>query len=189
MIDDGPIKMLMHEHEIILKVVKALEHVADAMKRGRKIDAELLREAVQFMREFADHLHHSKEEDHLFPALQRKSVPEHGGPIGVMKDEHEEARTLVAFFEETVEAYAEQGKGAAEAVCAAIYNIAAIYPDHIWKEDNVLYPLAAEVFTSEELNELLHQFEDVEAEIGTAAHQHFATFADRLELESEQTGS
>ncbi len=58
------------------------------------------------------------------------------------------------------------------------------YPDHIWKEDNVLYPMAVEVFTSEELNELLHQFEDVEAEFGLAAHSGFIKFADRLELES-----
>lgn len=184
MIEDGPIKMLMHEHEIILKVMNALEHVADAMKRGRKVDAELLRGAVQFMREFADRFHHSKEEDLLFPALQRKGVPEHGGPIGVMKNEHELARTLVASFEETVEAYAEQGERAVDALCAAIHNIAALYPDHIWKEDNVLYPMAVELFTSEEMNELLHQFEDVEAEIGLAAHSDLVNFADRLELES-----
>ena len=174
----------MQEHEIILKVVNALERIANAMKQGTMTDAGLLREAVQFMRQFADRLHHSKEEDLLFPAMQQKGIPEQGGPIGVMKNEHEMARAFVASFEEAVEAYAEQGESTAEGVCAAIQAITALYPDHIWKENNVLYPMAMELFTPEELSQLVHQFGDVEAGAGLAARSDFAKFADRLELEA-----
>lgn len=184
MTDSGPIGMLMREHEIILKTISAMEHAGDAMKRGARIDAELLREAVRFMQNFADRLHHSKEEDLLFPAFENKGVPEEGGPVGVMKTEHEQARAIVASFEAAVEAYAEQGEAASGPVCAAIKDIAGLYPDHIWKEDNVLYPMAVELFSAEEMNSLERQFEDVDAAADQAEHSKFLNFADRLELAS-----
>ncbi len=181
---EDPIEMLVREHEIILNVMKALGQVADAMKRGTKCDVELLRDAVLFMCEFADRIHHSKEEDLLFPALHQKGIPNDGGPIGAMKIEHEQARALVASFTEAVEAYAGQGAPAADAVCAVIRNIVALYPDHIWKENNILYPMAMKVLTPGELDELGRQFVDVDGETDPAVLSGFAEFAGRLELKS-----
>ena len=184
MIDNAAIKLLMQEHEIILKAMRALERIGDGIKQGNNPDVGVLREALEFMHEFADRCHHSKEEDLLFPALERKGIPEQGGPIGMMKSEHEQARADVEAFDEAVQAYAVDGAGGADAVRAAIGNLAALYPDHIWKEDNVLYPMAVKVLSAAELDELLHQFEDVEAEFGPALYARLAGFADRLESDA-----
>ena len=181
MTENAAIRMLTDEHEVILKVVSSLGRIADSLRAGGKADADLLREGVRFMREFADQRHHAKEEDLLFPAMERKGVPAEGGPIGVMNSEHVDARAHVAAFADAVEAYARDGAAAAEPVCAAIYGIGGLYPDHIWKEDNVLYPMALEVFSPEELNELLLQFEDVEAETGADMRAYFVDVAERLE--------
>lgn len=181
MTENTAIKMLMDEHEVILRVVSSLGRIADALRAGGKADADLLREGVRFMREFADQRHHAKEEDLLFPALERKGVPAEGGPIGVMNSEHVVARAHVADLAEAVEAYARDGAAAAEPVCVAIYAIGGLYPDHIWKEDNVLYPMGADLFSPEEQNELLLQFQDVDAEIGQDMYANFLDVAERLE--------
>ena len=53
-----------------------------ALERGERIDTVLVRQVVEFMREFADRCHHAKEERILFPEMVRKGVPEAGCPIG-----------------------------------------------------------------------------------------------------------
>ena len=59
------------EHRIIESVVKALGGVADDMERGRHADVAMLVTAVEFLRVYADKLHHGKEETLFFPMLAR----------------------------------------------------------------------------------------------------------------------
>jgi hemerythrin-like domain-containing protein len=39
--------------------------------------------------------HHGKEEEILFPLLEKKGIPADGGPLGVMLMEHGRARALI----------------------------------------------------------------------------------------------
>jgi hemerythrin-like domain-containing protein len=50
---------------------------------------------VSFFSDYVDRCHHGKEKQHLFPALERRGIPCHGGPLGVMCAEHEQSRTLL----------------------------------------------------------------------------------------------
>ena len=84
MTDHAAIDMLSKEHKIILQVVLGLHGLAGHLREGRRVDVELLREAVDFMREFADKCHHAKEEELLFPALVAHGVPLHGCPLDVI---------------------------------------------------------------------------------------------------------
>ena len=72
----------------------------------------------------------------------RAGVPENGGPIAVMKAEHDQGRAAVAALDAAAAAYAEHGPAERDGVIRAIDAIAALYPSHIFKEDNVLYPMA-----------------------------------------------
>ena len=55
------------------------------------------------------------------------------------------------------------------------------YPNHIWKEDYLLFPLADRFLTSEDQSELAEKFEDVEPEIGDERHVEMQRLADDLE--------
>jgi hemerythrin-like domain-containing protein len=171
---------LVHEHEIILKVVEGLKPVAAALRAHRKVEVATLRDAVAFMRTFADKCHHGKEEDLLFPALVGAGVPDRGGPVGVLKAEHEQARACVGKLEEATERYARGERPAAEMIAHAIDCIGDLYPQHIAKENNVLFPMAERVLAAPMLERLHAKFEAVEEALGADVHHRFAAFAKRL---------
>ena len=64
-------QMLEDEHLVIAKVVGAAPVLADRLEAGQLVDVETLLGVVEFMRTFADNLHHGKEETHLFTLLER----------------------------------------------------------------------------------------------------------------------
>ncbi|MFZ2628825.1 MAG: hemerythrin domain-containing protein, partial [Rugosibacter sp.] len=81
--------------------------VLDAcLEKGEPIDVEMVRKIVHFMREFADKCHHGKEEQLLFPAMEKKGVPETGCPLGGLMGEHKKGRSLVTALEEAADIYA-----------------------------------------------------------------------------------
>ena len=111
---NAAVDMLVREHKIILKVVDGLRQAAVPIRDGKHVDPELLREAVAFMREFADRCHHAKEEGLLFPALVAHGVPLHGCPIDALLHEHEKGRQLVKQIGDNLDAYATRSPASTE---------------------------------------------------------------------------
>lgn len=174
-----PVEELMHEHEYILKVVNALKILGDQLERDKQVDADLLRGAVRFFREFADVCHHGKEEAVLFPAMERAGVPESGCPLGALRSEHKKGRVLVSSFSDSVEAYAVDPSAAREGLVADIAAIYRLYPDHIWKEDDMVFPMVDRLFGPEDLQQLRADFDKAEEDLGENHDWHVA-FADRI---------
>jgi hemerythrin-like domain-containing protein len=174
-----PVHMLTHEHEVITKVVAGLDRIARDLDKGGKADPDTLRAIVRFMREFADRCHHAKEEDLLFPAMEKKGVPAHGCPLDGLRGEHAQGRSLVTALADAVEKYAAGDGTAAHDIVAVAAKIAALYTNHIWKENEMVFPLVQRLFSQSERDELFERFERAEAEIG-ANHEELAAFATRL---------
>lgn len=184
--EHDPIAVLNHEHEFIKKVVAALGRLAPSAERAEEMDPEKLREIVRFMREFADRCHHAKEEDILFPAMEEKGVPESGCPLAALRREHKKGRELVTRLAETADALASRKQGAGTIVADTAREIGQLYTDHIWKEDEMVFPMVARLFSDDERDNLFERFEMAEAEIG-ADHEALASFAN--ELDRKTTGS
>lgn len=181
--ETDPVAVLAHEHVFIKKVVAALDRLAGEAERARQADPETLREIVRFMREFADQCHHAKEEDLLFPAMEEKGVPESGCPLGALRGEHKQGRTLVGELEKATEALAAGHADAGDALADAAAKIKALYTNHIWKEDEMVFPMAGRLFSEDEVRTLAKRFDKAEAEIGKD-HEALAAFAERLERET-----
>lgn len=175
-----PVQQLVDEHRYIMAVVRFLETLPPGMSRGEPVDTGLLGQVVTFMREFADHCHHAKEEDQLFPALVAAGAPESGCPIGGLKGEHARGRQLVGALEQGLERLGSDEQQARAEIQDAIAGIVKLYPDHIWKEDQMVFPMADRLLGSDQLAALEEGFNRVEREHHEAHHLHMA-FA--LELE------
>jgi len=158
----NPTEILMAEHRIIEKVIAAMSRFADASSSGQDIDRRSLAGLVPFMRQFADAYHHGKEENRLFPVLIACGLPAQNGPVQVMCSEHETGRQLVARLAETIDAYTDEvstetRKGLAE----TLRGLAEFYSHHIWKEDNVLFPMAERVLDADSHASVLAVFREV----------------------------
>ena len=81
---------------------------------------------------------------------------------------------------EAAEAY-QSGEPAAKGdVVKSLRGIAALYPNHIWKEDYLLFPLTQKVLSTEEQQSLYQQFELVEERVGRDVHHRLEHFAEGL---------
>ena len=69
------IDILMREHRNIERVVTALERVAAHLARGGSVRPAFFIEAAGFLADYADGVHHAKEEGVLFGAIVRSGMP------------------------------------------------------------------------------------------------------------------
>jgi hemerythrin-like domain-containing protein len=132
---------LREEHQLILQIADALETLL-VSAAGDRWDFDAFEDCVTFIRLFADACHHGKEEDLLFPELEKAGMPHDQGPIAVMLYEHQQGR---AYARHMASALAEARKGDAAAQ-ATLRNAASGYVElirgHIMKEDHVLFNMA-----------------------------------------------
>lgn len=177
---ENPVHSLTHEHIYILKVVNALDVIGREIEKGKAIELELFPKVVRFMREFADKCHHAKEEAVLFPAMEDKGVPKTGCPLSALRSEHVKGRTLVAALETATGPSFIDSDDARKEICGVIKNIAHLYPDHIWKEDAMVFPMTETMFTEDEFAKMADAFEQAESEYGQN-HAHYVEFADEME--------
>ncbi|HKU49601.1 MAG TPA: hemerythrin domain-containing protein [Nitrososphaera sp.] len=90
---------LRRDHNLIEKVLRALTVTADMLKTGRAVPAPIINQSIEFTKNFMLVCHHSKEEDTLFPTLERHGMPKEGGPIARMIFEHGIAKDLAGKME------------------------------------------------------------------------------------------
>ena len=131
------IQSMMDEHQTILRVLASLEALV-ASDTGEPVST--FKDIVQFLRDYADRLHHAKEEDLLFPAMEAAGVPAEQGPTAVMRMEHEEGRAFVGRMAEMVDGDDTDFDRAAFSVPAR--GFIDLLRAHIGKEDHILYPMA-----------------------------------------------
>ena len=146
-----PITELMNEHRIIETALDAME-VADQ----KELPFDFYARAVDFIANFADGCHHAKEEDELFPLMEEKGILRQGGPIGVMCEEHEIGRGLVALMREGIE------KQDRDTVRRAARDYCALLRQHIRKEDNILFPMGRSCISDLEMDNLRSHFDQVD---------------------------
>jgi hemerythrin-like domain-containing protein len=175
-----PTETLESEHRFIQKVVAASAILADQLAAGVDLDIEVLHGIVEFMRTYADRCHHGKEEDLLFPALERRGVPMRGCPVGALLGEHKLGRTLVGGLAEAMDAYSKGSLEAKDALIRDLRGIVDLYPNHIWKEDFLLFPMAGKVLSTVDLEGLSIEFEKVEENLGKDVHHRLEHFAEEL---------
>ncbi len=154
-----PTDVLRAEHDVILRALDTLEAAARSLRAGGGPDDAWWKDAVEWLRSFADRNHHAKEEASLFPALVKAGVPNEGGPVGVMLSEHVQGRAFIQAIE--------MGAGASRAEAAQRY--VQLLRAHIDKENNVLFMMADGILDEQVQRELARQFEAVEVEQGRAA--------------------
>lgn len=148
---------LMAEHRNIEKVLDALEE-ALTKPEGGEFPARRFAVGLAFLREYADRRHHGKEEERLFPAMNRRGMPYEGGPLHCMLEEHKYGRSLLG----SIAAALPQAEGGDQAARGRVSEDFGAYiaflRDHIHKEDNVLFRMADGILTPEDQKALEAEF-------------------------------
>ncbi|MEK7653317.1 MAG: hemerythrin domain-containing protein [Patescibacteria group bacterium] len=151
-------QILSDEHQNILRVIKSLENECAEIEAGKKVDKDFFYQAVGFIRNYADKFHHAKEEDILFKEMCQDEVNLHCNPVEQMLYEHNLGRDFVKNLETGL---TEDNQ---EKILANARGYASLLAEHIFKEDNVLYPIADQALSSEVQRTMAEKFLAVENE-------------------------
>ncbi len=176
-----PTEELMHEHEVILHVLKSTAKEAQRIRDGEAARVALIESMIDFYRNFTDKCHHAKEEKHLFPALEKKGMAHNSGPIAVMLAEHGEGRQVLSRLAERLSAAKQREQPTSLAIGDDLSAYAQLLENHIAKENNVLFPLAEKLLDEPEMTALGEAFAKVEdIETGEGVHEKYHQLAHNI---------
>lgn len=149
---------LENDHVQILRLIEVMERITGSTEPN----VEHLETIVKVIREFADGLHHAKEEQLLFPLMVQKGFSNESGPVAMMLHEHELGRNFIKGMAENISLYKLGERVALNAIYSNMLGYADLLKNHIGKENNVLFRMADNAFTPSEQESLLLDFAKVE---------------------------
>lgn len=153
---------LENDHIYILRLTDVMEQIA----QSDEPDILHIEKVVEIIRNFADGLHHTKEEEHLFPFLGEKGFSATQGPVAVMLHEHEQGRNFVRGIVENISLYRNGDRNAAGEIYLNMRGYAGLLRSHISKENNILFRMADRVLSEADHTALTEQFAAAEARNG-----------------------
>jgi len=176
-----PLKKLVQEHMLIMKMLDALRGLAASAGSGGKISAEKLDYAAKFLMEFIGRFHFGKEEEVFFPYLESMGMGRHDRIIEVLLSDHQQARQYASTFAGAIENYK---KGQARALIEAaetIYKYCGLVSKHIEKENKTIVLQAAQTLKEQDYIELSKRFEKIEHEtIGANALEKYEGLVEKI---------
>jgi hemerythrin-like domain-containing protein len=149
----------MVEHRLIERMIALLRAEVQKIDGAKRADVDFLLSAVDFMRTYADRVHHGKEEDILFRELAKKQLdPEHKKIMNELIEEHVNARKMVTALLEARENYVNGSSEALKEITTLLEKIGSFYPVHIEKEDKHFFYPCLDYFSKEEQDSMLKEF-------------------------------
>jgi len=164
-----PMKKMVEEHVLIKRWLALLPKVIENLNLETEDGLQLINNGIDFIRNFADKYHHAKEEDETF-----KFFDENFDMIKVIRNDHIRVRGHVKAMLQAIEN--RDKKDLAEHL---IYY-SQILPEHIKKEDEILFPWMDRNLTTNQIGQLYSSFNEIDAEYGDAPIKH-RNFIEELE--------
>jgi len=176
-----PTASLRRDHDLIGKVLRAMESTVQMLRDGRQIPEPILAQVVDFSTNFTDVCHHGKEEGSLFPSLERAGMPKNMGPIAMMLMDHERQREIARKMSGAAKEYLDSGDAAD--LIAVMDEYVQHVTEHLWKENNRLFMMAEARLqhVASQVDRKLHEIEDAKLKEIGRSRQHYEELADNLE--------
>lgn len=149
-------KNLEDDHVHILRLIEVMDRIIGADDP----DISHIESIVDIIRNFADGLHHAKEENQFFPYLAKRGFSPEQGPVAVMLHEHTLGREYVKGIADNVELYKSGSAAALNDIYSNMSGYAGLLQNHIGKENNILFRMADRALSEEDHAILLREFEE-----------------------------
>ena len=180
---------LRRDHELIEKVIKAMESTVQLLNNNTPIPESILLPVIDFTKNFTDVCHHSKEEKSLFPALEKAGLPSNMGPIAMMLMDHQRSREIGTQMEESAKDYLSSGNSTKLISDMKLY--VEHITEHLWKENNKLFMMAEARLqhVSEQVDKELNEIEVSKLKDLGKSREHYEQLAETLTKDVSQQGN
>jgi DUF438 domain-containing protein len=167
-------ELLRQDHDTTEKMLAAVEA---ALMGPDGPPPPVVSSVLEYVTVYVDRCHNQKEEQHLFPLIEARGVPRKGGPLGIMLEEHDRARKLLAELTPLAQAYSSADKSARSSLRKVFVEYTTLVKEHFWKENDILYPMAMRVLRDEDDAALVKGFTAIEDSLGKGTRERFYALA------------
>ncbi len=171
---------LRRDHDLIEKVIKAMESTIQLLNDGKQIPESILLPVIDFSKNFTDVCHHSKEENSLFPALEQAGMPRNMGPIAMMLIDHERSRKIGKEMENSAKDYISSGNSTK--LISDMQQYVEHITEHLWKENNKLFMMAEArlQYVAKHVDKELNDIEESKLKEIGKTREHYEQLAETL---------
>lgn len=153
-----PVGLLMIEHRLIERMIQIMKVQLEKIQTESKADSRQVERIIHFIRAYADHCHHGKEEEILFRELGRKTIsPEHKRIMEELIEDHKRGRKITMSLLEANQRYQKGETGALSVIADGFRSLVEFYPKHIQKEDRHFFLPIMGYFSQEEKEAMIRE--------------------------------
>lgn len=153
------ISLLIQEHQMIMKVIYVIHEQIENLQKNNPVEISSLRSIIKFMHSFVDQNHHIKEENFLFPALEKCGAPLADCHLTDFTKDHALSTSAIATLQEATTLYEKKDPRAITPLIESLSQLKDIYTRHTLQEENFIFPLAEKYLSKRRQKTLLIQFE------------------------------
>jgi hemerythrin-like domain-containing protein len=170
---------LMIEHRLIEKMLGVIRHALEQAEQAQAIDPCFVDTIIDFIRIYADHTHHGKEEDIMFRELRKKQLSDKDRLLmDELIEDHNLVRNTTKKLAEANMLYRNGNKAAFGEMTAFLKTLGGLYPEHIKKEDEIFFPAARACVSDMEDQAMLREFWEFDRKM---IHDKYKTVITELE--------
>lgn len=155
------IDIMVEEHSNIEKMLEVIRDMCIKVMNEKDANCSDFHKVIDFVRNYADKHHHSKEEAYLFPKLSENS-PLGKATIEGMLVEHDLGRLYIGDLEKALISYENGNKDSKVDIIANAMSYTYLLKRHIFKENNALYKFARNNLSKEALEEINEKCKEIE---------------------------
>lgn len=149
------IELMVKEHENVTRIIKVARKLCYKIVKNEDVDYDNFYKVADFIQNYADKIHHNKEEGFLFNKMMdemgkvAEKLVKHG-----MLVEHDLGRLYVSELLEALESYKNGNDEARVDIIGSTISYTNLLTRHIEKENNVVYKFAEKSLSEETKKEL-----------------------------------
>ncbi len=145
---------LVNDHKLIISLLD----VIDKIDNSKNYENNYFEKIIYVIKNFADKFHHGKEEEILYPyVIEHKGFSKENGPVAIMFIEHDEGRGYVKKASDELKNTTANNK----LIIENLKSYSELLRSHIYKEDNILYPMIDSVITENENEQIFSLYKIV----------------------------
>ncbi len=182
-----PIDILLEEHKLVDKLFAIIEKVRDKLEDEKAVPATVFWKLVEFIRGYADVIHHSKEEDILFEQMREhaEDLPDDvQNNIAVLIEEHFKALDLANEMHKGIRAYHRGISKARKQILESVKGYLDMMQPHFKMEEDEVFPAMVGVLSIEEKDKMIADFRRFDEILGgKEVHKRYKELVTTLEKE------
>jgi len=172
---------LINDHNLIERALILFEK---EIAKGEQMNPDIALSLITFLEDYGDECHNQKEEKFYFPLLLERGLPPMG-PVAVMLEEHKSERNYLSEIKQIIGKFKIHNKFD-ESLKGITDEYIELTKNHIWKENDILYPMGKRILSVADGEALLNKFNELT--FSRYGQDGYKRYADMIDAFEHQTG-